>query len=62
MRAIGQPTALDQVGVAGGDLLQWLARDKKNDGAAVTLILAHGIGQAFVARAVDPASLAAFLG
>ena len=61
LRAIGLPTALDQVGVAGADLLQWIARDKKNDGAAVTLILARGIGQAFVARDVDPASLAAFL-
>lgn len=42
-------------------LLKWIAQDKKNDGAALTLILARGIGQAFVARDVDPAALAAFL-
>ena len=42
-------------------LLKWIARDKKNDGASLTLILARGIGQAFVARDVDAARLAAFL-
>ena len=59
--AIGLPTHLDEVGVEGSALLDWIARDKKNDGAALTLILARGIGQAFVARDVDPARLAAFL-
>ena len=59
--AIGLPISLDQVGISAPALLQWIARDKKNDGAALTLILARGIGQAFVARAVDPERLAAFL-
>ena len=59
--AIGLPTSLDKVGIGAPALLQWIARDKKNDGAALTLILARGIGQAFVARNVDAARLAAFL-
>ena len=58
---IGLPTTIDQIGISGPALLQWIARDKKNDGAALTLILARGIGQAFVARDVDPARLADFL-
>ena len=60
--AIGLPTSLDEVGVSGPALLQGMARDKKNDGeSALTLILSNGIGQAFVARNVDSARLAAFL-
>ena len=59
--AIGLPISLDEVGVSGPALVQWMARDKKNDGAALTLILSRGIGQAFVARNVDAARLAAFL-
>ena len=42
-------------------LFPWIARDKKNDGNKLTLVLTRGIGQAFVARDVDPARLAAFL-
>ena len=58
---IGLPTTLDDVGIAGGDLVDWMVRDKKNDGSALTLILARGIGAAFVARGIDRAALAAFL-
>ena len=59
--AIGLPTTLDDDGISAPALLQWIARDKKNEGAALTLILARGIGEAFVARAVDSGRLAAFL-
>ena len=59
--AIGLPHSLDDVAVSGPALLKWIARDKKNDGAAPTLILTRGIGQAFIARNVDPERLAAFL-
>jgi len=59
--AIGLPASLDAVGIDGPALLPWIARDKKNDGAALTLILTRGIGEAFVARDIDPARLAAFL-
>jgi len=58
---VGLPASLDEVGIRGPALLQWITHDKKNDGAALTLVLARGIGQAFVARDVDPAALAAFL-
>jgi len=58
---VGLPASLEETEIAGSALLKWIAQDKKNDGAALTLILARGIGQAFVARDVDPAALAAFL-
>ena len=58
---IGLPTKLEHVGVNGPALMNWIARDKKNDGRSLTLILARGIGQAFVARDVDPERLADFL-
>jgi 3-dehydroquinate synthase len=59
--AVGLPTNLADVGINGPALLKWIAHDKKNDGAALTLILSRGIGQAFIARDIDPARLAAFL-
>jgi 3-dehydroquinate synthase len=58
---VGLPASLEETEIAGSALLKWIAQDKKNDGAALTLILARGIGKAFVARDVDPAALAAFL-
>ncbi len=57
----GLPARLADIGIAGSRLLDWIARDKKNSGAAITLILARGIGQAFLDRAVDRARLTAFL-
>ncbi len=61
LAAIGLPTTLDDVGVNGSALINWIARDKKNEGTALTLILTRSIGQAFIARDVDPDQLAAFL-
>jgi len=58
---VGLPSALAEAGLSGPALLEWIARDKKNGGAALTLILARGIGQAFVARDVDAERLASFL-
>ena len=58
---IGLPTSLADAAISGPALLKWIAHDKKNDGQALTLILARGIGQAFVARDVGPARLADFL-
>jgi 3-dehydroquinate synthase len=55
------PSTPAEAGVHAPALLQWIAQDKKNDGAALTLILARGIVKALVARDVDPAALAAFL-
>ena len=58
---IGLPTSLAEAGVEGPALLDWMGRDKKNDGGGLTLILSRGIGRAFVERGVEPARLAAFL-
>lgn len=60
--AAGLPTRLDQAGTFAADrLLALMAGDKKAEGGALTLILAHGIGRAFVAKGVDPAGVRAFL-
>ena len=60
--AAGLPTRLDQAGGFAADaLMARMAGDKKATGGRLTLILAHGIGRAFVARDVDPAPLRAFL-
>ncbi len=58
---IGLPTSLGEIGVGGPSLMNWMARDKKNEGTRPTLILTRGIGQAFIARDVDPERLAEFL-
>jgi 3-dehydroquinate synthase len=42
-------------------LAKLMAADKKNQSAALTLILTHGIGQAFVQKRADSISLLAFL-
>ena len=60
--AAGLPTRLEQAGSFAADkLLALMAGDKKAEGGALTLILARGIGQAFVAKGVDAASVRAFL-
>lgn len=60
--AAGLPTRLDQAGSFAADrLLALMAGDKKAEGGALTLILARGIGQAFVAKGVDGAKVRAFL-
>ena len=57
LAAAGLPTRLAEVGLAAAAtaLLDWIARDKKNDGGALTLVLAHGIGRAFLDRCGRPA-------
>jgi 3-dehydroquinate synthase len=62
-RAIGLPTTLAALGLAGrgADLLPLIRLDKKAAGGSVNLILARGIGEAFLARGVDVSALAAFL-
>ena len=42
-------------------LIGHMAQDKKAEGGALTLVLARGIGEAFVAKAVDPTPLRQFL-
>jgi len=62
LTAAGLPTRLDQVGAFSADrLLKRMAGDKKTEGGRLTLILARGIGDAFVAKGVDAAAVRDFL-
>lgn len=62
LAAAGLPTRLAEVGGAGAEaLVRRMAGDKKAEGGRLTLILARGIGEAFVERAVDPVRLTEFL-
>ena len=58
----GLPTRLEDVGLNDGNaLLPLMAGDKKNEGGRLRLVLARGIGQAFLSDGVEPERLAAFL-
>ncbi|HET9356177.1 MAG TPA: 3-dehydroquinate synthase family protein [Sphingomicrobium sp.] len=61
LASAGLPTRLDQVGVRGHRLLEWIDHDKKNAGGDLVLVLVHGIGRAFIARPADRAALRDFL-
>jgi 3-dehydroquinate synthase len=59
----GLPTTLAAVGLGGrGDrLLKHMVRDKKNERGAVTLVLSHGIGRAFLQPGITSDVLGPFL-
>ncbi|WP_232627847.1 3-dehydroquinate synthase [Methylobacterium sp. Leaf118] len=60
----GLPTRLSQVPGGAGDpdsLLDAMAQDKKVRDGRLTFILAHGIGQSFIAPGIDGAEVRAFL-
>ena len=60
--AAGLPTRLAQAGEFSAEaLLARMAGDKKAEAGGVTLILAHGIGQAFTQKYADAAPVLAFL-
>jgi 3-dehydroquinate synthase len=62
--AAGLPTRLDQLSAhpfKADALIAHMAQDKKAEGGALTFVLARRIGDAFVAKAVDPAPLRDFL-
>ena len=61
--SVGLPTRLAEVGMGGGGaaLLAWLVRDKKNLDGGIALVLARGIGRAFLDPSADPRRLSAFL-
>ena len=61
LHAVGLPTSLGEVDLAGPQLLAWMDRDKKNEGSALRLVLARGVGAAFFEGAIDRSRLAAFL-
>ena len=59
----GLPTRLSEIGLnrKGDRLAEWVARDKKNKPGQVALVLARGIGRAFLEPNVDARRLAEFL-
>jgi 3-dehydroquinate synthase len=64
LEAVGLPTALARAELGRLDLnslIALMAQDKKARGGAAIFILARGIGEAFIARDVDPAALRALL-
>ncbi|HVA11771.1 MAG TPA: 3-dehydroquinate synthase [Stellaceae bacterium] len=63
--AVGLPVALSQIAdgrrFAPAELLRHMGKDKKVRDGRITLILAHDIGDAFISREVERATLEAFL-
>jgi 3-dehydroquinate synthase len=62
--AANLPTTLDEVRIepfAADRLIAHMAQDKKAEGGRLTFILAKGIGEAFVAKGVEPDKLKRFL-
>lgn len=62
--AAGLPTTLAEISrdAFGAErLVRHMAQDKKAQDGKLTFILAHGLGQAFVAKDVDPGAVASFL-
>jgi 3-dehydroquinate synthase len=57
----GLPVSIADAGLGGPAVFEAMKADKKSTAAGPTLILAKGIGRAFVARNVDAGRLAAFL-
>ena len=63
LKSLSMPTRAD-VGHLLSDpnaLLTHMRQDKKNEGGQITLILAHGIGQSFIAKGISEADLLAYL-
>ena len=64
LKAVGLPTRMRDIpgfDARTEDILAAMRQDKKVDRGRLTFILARGIGQSFVARDVDEASVSAFL-
>jgi len=64
IKAAGLPTTLAEVRPEPFDadaLIAHMGQDKKAEGGALTFVLVRAIGDAFVAKGVDPAPLRAFL-
>ncbi|MDQ0466627.1 3-dehydroquinate synthase [Caulobacter ginsengisoli] len=62
--AAGLPTRLSDITnapMSADRLIAHMVQDKKAEGGALTLVLARRIGEAFVAKGVDPAPLRDFL-
>jgi 3-dehydroquinate synthase len=59
----GLPIRLTEMGLGttAANLVSWMIRDKKNSAGKTALVLAHGIGRAFLNPAIETERLAAFL-
>lgn len=64
LKTMGLPTSIGDIPgkpMSANALLEHMRQDKKASDGALTFILTRGIGKAFVARDVDPATLLEFL-
>jgi 3-dehydroquinate synthase len=61
LASAGLPTTLAETGVERAALLPLMRTDKKNEGGALRLVLARGIGQAFLSSGVEEKEVASFL-
>jgi 3-dehydroquinate synthase len=65
LRTSGLPAGLEDVdggdNLSADDLLAHMMQDKKVEGGALTFILARGVGDAFIEKAVDPGRIVSFL-
>jgi shikimate kinase / 3-dehydroquinate synthase len=64
LKAVGLPTRMREIpgfDAGPGDILAAMRQDKKVERGRLTFILVRGIGESFVARNVDEASVSAFL-
>jgi 3-dehydroquinate synthase len=57
-----RPPAIQGVAWDADQLLEHMAADKKVEDGAITFILARAIGEAFIAKDVDPGDVRAILG
>ena len=60
----GLPTRMSDIRNAPFDadrLIRHMGHDKKAEGGTLTFVLVRGIGQAYVAKKVDPEAIAEFL-
>ena len=61
LAAVGLPTSIADTGVSRRQLPELMALDKKNAAGGLTLILARGIGRAFVEGGIEHSLVADFL-
>jgi 3-dehydroquinate synthase len=63
LETAGLPTTLEAVGLGGRgpELMPLIQQDKKAEAGALALVLARGVGDAFLDRNVDALALSAFL-
>ncbi len=64
LKSVGLPTGASDIGAPAGtarEVLAFMRQDKKVRDGRITLVLAHGIGRAFVTADVAPSALEALL-